>query len=494
MRTVIVDSGITACINAGLNGPKVAVTKVKVGSSIISPDSSMTDVTNVVWEGDSSYIQYQLIDERTFLFKVTLDESIGDFDIGNIGLFLDDGTMFCVSTLIGVEKKVANNAPVVGNRKIFEIPIVLAGISGAIDVTLLVPDEASLPFVQTEASLPNYVTAPFSAYIVTYHTRFKTSALAMRTSEGWSYSVANMGDDTGTFEEGMFDPSVAKGDLVYFDSISGVFKKANGLDSSKGYIGIRGAGNNLISTGTFTNDSWNLTPGVRYYAGQNGLLTSTPNNYFVGIAITTVTIALKVESETINNKVQNVNKTNPSTFRYPSEAALVDFMNSTFEEVDLPHSYAKIDMSNVGDVTFTGTVTFENIIQGRANRANWGDLAEYYIADESYPAGTLVMFGGKKEITAAKNEKVNAVVTSKPAYLMNGEIADLENATAIALTGRVPVRVVGKVKKFDEITVSELEGIGMVSQDAYDKIIGIALEDKDEYDEGLVLCSVRLSF
>ena len=69
MKTVITDAGISAAIQAGMRGPLVRVTSVKVGSAIILPDSSMTDVTDVVWSGNSSYIQYQIVDDRTFMFK-----------------------------------------------------------------------------------------------------------------------------------------------------------------------------------------------------------------------------------------------------------------------------------------------------------------------------------------------------------------------------------------------------------------------------------------
>ena len=546
MRTVITDAGISACIRAGMQGPLVKVSSVKIGSSIINPDASMSDVTNEVWAGDSSFIQYQIMDERTFLFKITLDESIGDFDIGNIGLFLDDGTMFAISTLISPERKIANNTPTIGNRKIIEIPIVLAGISGVLDVTLLVPDECSLPFVQTEETLPDYQLAPYSVYLVNYHTGLKCAALALRTPTGWKYVAAYLDESSAVLDEGMFDQDVSPGDLVYFDSVSGLFKKADGTDGSKGYIGVRGGSNTVNYTGVYVNKDWNLTPGQRYYAGADGKLTTTPNDWYVGEAVLPNTILLGGESETVRNKATVVNANAPSSVKYLTERAIVTYVSNLIEEsssdieqdleqavqtlnnsisqeatlranadaaevtarnnaitaavnplstevTNIKNNYALKDMSNVGDVTFKGTVTFNKVIQGTSNRANWGDLAEYYIADKNYPEGTLVRFGGEKEITIADEEEgVNAVITSKPAYVMNCENSEVENAVAIALIGRVPVRVVGKVKKFDDITISESAGVGTVALNSYDKVIGKALEDKDTFEEGLVMCSVKL--
>ena len=141
-----------------------------------------------------------------------------------------------------------------------------------------------------------------------------------------------------------------------------------------------------------------------------------------------------------------------------------------------------------GDETIGGTKTFSNTIQGTAYRAYWGDLAEYYLTDNEYPKGTLIQFGGEKEITIAKN-KVNAVITSDPGFILNSEQKDSQ---AIALIGRVPVRVIGKVNKFDKIALSYIDGVGCVNNDS-ENPIGIALESKDDSDEGLIICSVKIN-
>lgn len=162
------------------------------------------------------------------------------------------------------------------------------------------------------------------------------------------------------------------------------------------------------------------------------------------------------------------------------------------------------------DNTFTGNNIFENTIQGTAYRAMFGDLAEYYESDNQYPKGTLVQFGGEKEITIANNE-VNAVITSEPGFILNSQ---MENGQAIALCGRVPVRVIGTCEKFDYLTLSNIAGVAtrLTSNYTYtleglsltdDKefsdidfekmpnIIARALENKDNEEEGLVLCVVK---
>lgn len=143
-----------------------------------------------------------------------------------------------------------------------------------------------------------------------------------------------------------------------------------------------------------------------------------------------------------------------------------------------------------GDETINGNKTFSQTINGTAMYANWGDLAEMYKTDFNYKAGTLVQFGGEKEMTLAINE-VNGVVSSEPGLLINNKKDD--GVQPIALIGKVPVRLSGAVHKFDKITLSDIPGVAKTADDN-DKVIGVALEDKLDEDEKLVLCSVKLKF
>lgn len=151
------------------------------------------------------------------------------------------------------------------------------------------------------------------------------------------------------------------------------------------------------------------------------------------------------------------------------------------------------DNTFIGNNTFNGNNTFTQTIQGTAYRAYWGDLAEYYETDKEYPFGTLVKFGGEKEITIADKE-VNAVISSKPGFILNNQ---MENGQTIALCGRVPVRVVGKCNKFDYLVLSDTPGVARSLNDKQSlenkglKIIARALENKNIEEERLVLCIVK---
>lgn len=144
-----------------------------------------------------------------------------------------------------------------------------------------------------------------------------------------------------------------------------------------------------------------------------------------------------------------------------------------------------------GDETIGGQKTFTEVIHGTAYNAYYADLAEYYKTDKAYPKGTLVCFGGKEEMTEATSE-VNAVISSDPGYVLNKQ--EDESYQPIALIGRVPVRVIGRVEKFDYIALSKsIPGVAVATKDKNTKnIIGRALESSLLNREKLIECSIKL--
>lgn len=142
-----------------------------------------------------------------------------------------------------------------------------------------------------------------------------------------------------------------------------------------------------------------------------------------------------------------------------------------------------------GAETITGQKTFTQTIIGTCQRALWADLAEYYQADKDYDPGTLLQFGGKAEVTIAK-DKVNFVVSTQPGLVLN---CGNDGGVMVALAGRVPVKVYGRVSKFDKIVLSKyIPGTGVVDNNANsDEVIAIALRSKHTVEIGRVLCSTK---
>lgn len=136
--------------------------------------------------------------------------------------------------------------------------------------------------------------------------------------------------------------------------------------------------------------------------------------------------------------------------------------------------------TNLGIVTHKWNNVYANYFHGVATAAQYADLAENYTADANYEPGTVLEFGGKFEVTIAEDatNRLAGVVTTNPAYLMNSQCAG-EFVAGIALQGRVPCKVRGKIYKGDML-VSGGDGFARPSQNpAIGTVIGKALADFD---------------
>jgi hypothetical protein len=140
----------------------------------------------------------------------------------------------------------------------------------------------------------------------------------------------------------------------------------------------------------------------------------------------------------------------------------------------------------------TGTITAD-AFSGVSTTAKYADLAENYQADSEYAAGTVVMFGGEAEVTAADQfatRRVAGVVSTNPAHLMNSELEG-ENVVALALAGRVPCLVSGIVHKGDLLVASAETGVAVAwTEELRDPpagaIIGKSLEEKATVSKELI--------
>jgi hypothetical protein len=119
-------------------------------------------------------------------------------------------------------------------------------------------------------------------------------------------------------------------------------------------------------------------------------------------------------------------------------------------------------------------------------------LAEYYEGDVEYEVGTVLIFGGEKEVTTTQlhmDRRVAGVVSNTAAYIMNDACPGIK--TCVALQGRVPVKVVGVVRKGDILVAAAKPGYAIVNNDPKaGTIIGKALAEKLDNAPGMVEVAV----
>lgn len=150
---------------------------------------------------------------------------------------------------------------------------------------------------------------------------------------------------------------------------------------------------------------------------------------------------------------------------------------------------------NLGSASYRFANVYGVVFNGTSNQAKYADLAENFTTDKWYPAGTLVTIGGLNEITQENeiaSDNVLGVISDKPGYLMNSE---LDNSLPVALSGKVPVRIIGPIEKGQRL-ISAGNGLAKAANKneiTALNIVGRSLENKYTTDEGTVFALVNVN-
>ena len=314
-------------------------------------------------------------------------------------------------------------------------------------------------------------------------------------------------------------------------AISGFATIAPGIQLSSAVSGatFRGDATNaqtldsLDSTQFLRSDTNDTTTGILTVANDGGLTVGTDNDLTLTVSgantlisnatsdgdilvrvnksVGGVTTALTVDGATgfvsLGTSPANGNdSTNVATTAWVFDNAVALNGSNAMTGDLLPSADSTHD---IGSATFKWANVYADTLNGTAVEALYADLAERFEADASYEVGTVVALGGAKEVTATVEEgstEVFGVVSGRAAYLMNAKAGDNSTHPAIAMTGRVPVRVVGTVLKGQRLISSSIPGVARAAQtDEVNSfnVIGRALEDKYTKDEGTVLAVVKIN-
>jgi hypothetical protein len=140
---------------------------------------------------------------------------------------------------------------------------------------------------------------------------------------------------------------------------------------------------------------------------------------------------------------------------------------------------AKASTTKLSFNASAGNLTVSGYVVSVATQANYADLAEMYESDSAYEPGTVLEFGGEKEVTISNtvmSTRVAGVVSTNPAYLMNSH-CEGEHVVAIALQGRVPVKIQGSVTKGDMLVSAPNGYAQSCNAPCVGSVIGKSLEN-----------------
>ncbi len=230
---------------------------------------------------------------------------------------------------------------------------------------------------------------------------------------------------------------------------------------------------NITGLGTITTGTWSATT-IATNKGGTGLTSFTS----AGAVYATSTSALTTGTLPVASGGTGVTSSTGS-------GSTVLSASPTFSTKIITPVIEKSGADGVGDIGQSGNkyaTIYATTFSGTASTANYADLAEKYVADSVYDPGTVMVFGGEKEVTASLlsyETAIAGVISTAPAYLMNNELNE-ENTVSIALVGRVPCKVMGPVTKGTVLVTSEHPGVAMAIDNSKflpGCIIGRAMED-----------------
>jgi hypothetical protein len=247
------------------------------------------------------------------------------------------------------------------------------------------------------------------------------------------------------------------------------FQGATGTIGATGASGLAGPGNTILATDTTDNSTFYpvFVPAV---SSNQTVFADDPNlRYIPATGIFFANAVSLVGNVTSGNVIVSNNISGATLITATTMSASGNITgnalisNSSITGTSLSVSTGSITVGNIVNANGNGvgnigsSSTYFNTIFAQATSAQYADLAEHYESDANYVPGTVVVFGGHKEITVTQmraDARVAGAVSTQPAYLMNTQCAGLP----IALRGRVPVQVVGPVAKGDSLVTSTESG------------------------------------
>jgi hypothetical protein len=322
---------------------------------------------------------------------------------------------------------------------------------------------------------------------------------------GTTYTVATALGASGTFA--VANAATVGTTLSAAGNITGANINTGGLASVTGNV----IGGNLVTLGLANVASASVTGNVQ---GGNlrtlGVVSSAGNIscsgnvsaiYVLGNGSQLTGISAAVSVSKISNGTSEANigvSGGNANISIGGIANVVVFTSGTayFSSDVSVAGIQKIGSNAVGNIGSSSN--YFNQVFATATTALYADVAERFAADELLEPGTVVELGGAKEITRSQqdlSENVFGVISTRPAYTMNGGAGENDTHPPVAMTGRVPVNCIGRVRKGDRL-VSAGAGVARAAgpgEATAFNVIGRSLEDKTTQDTGAIEAIVTIN-
>ena len=308
-------------------------------------------------------------------------------------------------------------------------------------------------------------------------------------------NITSLGTLTGLTVTGNTDIQ----NTVYGRGIYDTSTRVVSTSSGAGNLTISGTGINLTATGPGATGPIGSSVSIPIITtdayGRITALTSTAVSTTINLVGTTGTGSVSGgETLTFAGSYGETAIVSSSTVTISSAQDIRTSAGPTFANITVPniiHSGTN-GTGNIGELGATFATVYATTFSGVSTTAKYADLAENYTTDQVYEPGTVIVVASAEdggcnlaEGIASYNigQRVLGVVSTNPAFIMNHEL----DGQAIALRGRVPVKVVGSIRKGQPLICNE-DGKGMYGDT--NNSFAIALETNEEHSVKLVECVI----
>ena len=279
-------------------------------------------------------------------------------------------------------------------------------------------------------------------------------------------------------------------------NVTGGNIRTAGLISATGNI----TGGNVLFGSGIVSGTGNITGGnVLFGSGRVSGVGNISAGFFLGngsqlTGLSSAVSVTKIENGTSEGNVTSSGGNIAFTIGGIANVMVLSTGGAVVTGISTP-SIEHTGTNAVGNIGSSSS--YFNRLFATATTALYADVAERFAADEELAPGTVVELGGSAEITRSKqdlSENVFGVISTNAAYLMNGGAGEDNTHPPVAMTGRVPVQVIGVVRKGDRL-VSAGDGVARAAQTGEAtafNVIGRALVDKPSPGPGTIEAIVTI--
>jgi len=234
----------------------------------------------------------------------------------------------------------------------------------------------------------------------------------------------------------------------------------------------------LNSTAFLRSDTNDTTSGTLGILNDSGLTIGLDQDAKISVNVSTSAVTIQNQTQDANIAIAvNDGGTTTTVIAVNGATSTVSFPNVAIGVAGVTN----LNGNGIGNLGSSSS--YFNTVFATATTALYADVAERFEADEILTPGTVVELGGEKEITRSLldlSDTVFGVISTRPAYTMNGGAGDDDTHPKVAMTGRVPVQVVGNINKGDRL-VSAGNGLARAAKSGEAtafNVIGRSLETK----------------